>query len=358
MSDLESEVSDAIFAGNVGFVRQLLTTNPGLVPGLHYGNSWLCTAVRLPSKTMVETLLSLGCDVNERGGFNRPLEDALATGHYENVQLLLEHGADPLFNHPVVSAVITKGADPCALIKLLESYGADLHVIYDFGPKGVPMNALKLATMYGKKQIADYLRSRGARMPEEYSAAELSAHRFDRVRSPSDLPPRPAPARPSDPTIAYFSKHFGPVDPEPLVDAVLGETHTNVHVIPAAGEHKYVTLFTTGMSTEAMTVPKNEPEAGRFRYAELFLQLPAEWNYEDLDDPKHGWPVHWLQFLAEYPRQTKSWLGGPATIFTLTESMGPNLPFDSFLLFAERHYTASDGRLVQLFRVVPLSGRT
>src|SRR5947207_2036424 len=51
----------------------------------------------------------------------------------------------------------------------------------------------------------------------------------------------------------------------------------------------YLTLFTTGMSDEPMTVPEGEEE---WKYAEFFVQAPADWNFGQ-DDGMHP-DIVWL----------------------------------------------------------------
>jgi hypothetical protein len=157
-----------------------------------------------------------------------------------------------------------------------------------------------------------------------------------------------------DEIVAYFQEHFGPVRREAIIEIVPTEPRIVVHVIPASAERKHVTLFTTGMSKRAMTVPKGDEE---FRYAELFIQLPANWKHTAFHKPAYAWPVAWLRSMAQFPYRVGSWLGAAGTVMANEEPpepLGPKVPFTCVLLFPETRFTSRDGRTIQLYRMTPL----
>lgn len=156
------------------------------------------------------------------------------------------------------------------------------------------------------------------------------------------------------PIVAYFEDYFGPVDKRALIEIVPTEPPIAVHVISPAGDRQHITLFTTGMSSRPMNVPEGEDE---WKYAELFIQLPGDWNYAELGDPNLGWPILRLRSLAKYPHQIGTWLGGPVTVVSNEdppEPIAPNARFDSLLLLAEHQVKADDGRIINLYRMTPL----
>jgi len=339
--EIVTAIADAVDGGQVEIARQLLMKHPEL---LHYDygvGTWLHRAAHQHNVEMVTMLVELGCDVNtEQNNVHRgvPLERAIGTHDVRVARALLEAGADPNHGRQVIGAIGGDKKNSLQLVKLLDEYGADLHQTFINEYTGQPMNALSTAIDWGKDDVAEYLRSKGAVLPDVEPATEES-------RSPSDE------------IVAYFRDHFGPVQPQSLIEIVPSEPPIAIHVVPASSERNYITLFTTGMSTQPMNVPADGD--GDFRYAELFIQLPGDWplTKEALSDPNHGWPIHWLRSTAKFPHQHETWLGGPVTIIAREEPpqpLAPNVQFTSMLLLAERHIETQDGRKIQLYRLTPL----
>jgi hypothetical protein len=79
--------------------------------------------------------------------------------------------------------------------------------------------------------------------------------------------------------IAYFEEHFGPVDPRSLSEIVPTGLPITVHAIRSSKERPHITLFTTGLAQKRMKMPK---EFKDYQYAELFIQLPANWPNMDI----------------------------------------------------------------------------
>lgn len=160
-----------------------------------------------------------------------------------------------------------------------------------------------------------------------------------------------------DEIVAYFNQHFGPVDERSLIEIVPFDPAITVHVVPASEGRNHITLFTTGMSSEQMTVPDEVPDNEDFAYAELFIQLPSTWKYARIDDADAGWPIHWLRSMAKLPHQLGTWLGGPVVVLPNGEPMrplAPNTRFSAIMLMAERQIHRRDGRPIQLYRMTPL----
>jgi len=234
------------------------------------------------------------------------------------------------------------------LIKLLVEHGADVNRLYDlYGDKDNQFTALDWAK--DSPDIADYLRAHGAKTSaelkeskQESAPAKITAQSID-----------PSAATAKD-VIGYFCQHFGAVDERTLIEIVPSDNSVAIHAIRPAGDRKYLTLFTTGLSVRPMKVPAGQ-EA--YSLAELFIQLPSDWSYTNLKNPNWRWPVVWLRKIAQYPHARATWLGGPFSIIANDDPpkpLAPNTKFTSLLLLAEKSFQRSDGRTVQLYRITPI----
>ncbi|GIW82856.1 MAG: hypothetical protein KatS3mg105_4663 [Gemmatales bacterium] len=129
---------------------------------------WLDLAVMRKNERLVRALLELGCNVNQSKGsssFETPLFSALCEDDPGMARLLLEHGADPHLERLVITAIVGDNQHSLELVKLLEEHGADLHAVYTNEITNEPMNALSAAIDWGKDDVAEYLRSKGAVLP-------------------------------------------------------------------------------------------------------------------------------------------------------------------------------------------------
>lgn len=384
-AELESQVVDAILDGNFAIVRQHVTAHPELCHGLRCGGTLLHHAAKSPNAEIVRFLIKRGADLNAvlgHLGSTTPLSSA--TPHLANVRLLLEAGADPRINQPICKAIVTRHSpDRLEIVKLLEAAGADIHVVYPYGATMKPMNPLLLAESLQRLDVVTYLRSRGARPPAEYPPGTVEAYLSDQVpplpfrvadsggiarplqdATATPIPKAERPASnaaeipiPNAETVEYFRQHFGPVDALAAIEIVPSDPAIAVHFIPTVDGVQPVTLFTTGLATEPM-IPNGQAATDfvldEYSFAELFIQLPAGWNYRDFKDPRNNWPVHWLRQLARWPHAKRRSFGGPTAVFKTGGPIAPGLPFEGLLLISERHYEASDGRMVRLFRLLPL----
>ncbi|GIW82857.1 MAG: hypothetical protein KatS3mg105_4664 [Gemmatales bacterium] len=354
---IETEIDQAISSSDVNRVRELFGQHPDYIHRRWNDYlPWLDLAVSQKNPQIVKTLLECGCDVNQSKGksdFETPLFSALCEDDPAMVKLLLEHGADPNRHKTVITAIVGMNEHSLELVKLLEEHGADLHAVYMNEITNEPMNALSAAIDWGKDDVAEYLRSKGAVLPTVEKLGNNSAG-DDSVPDQTNLL--------ADEVKAYFKENFGPVNPLALVEIVPTTwPPISIHVIPASEERKHITLFTTGMSDEPMTVPEPGGEDDRwmldYRWAEIYIQLPADWDLSNLGDPKWRWPIDWLRSTAAYPHANETWLGGPVTIIANgdpPEPLSPNTNFTSLLLLADKWFTSRDGRTVQLYRMAPI----
>jgi hypothetical protein len=153
----------------------------------------------------------------------------------------------------------------------------------------------------------------------------------------------------SDEVVSYLSATYGPVDPMALVEIVPTTwPPIAIHVIEADNDRNRLTLFTTGMSNEAMVVPKGYES---FQYAELYIQLPADqpFKIDGQVNPYHLWAVDLMRSIASRPHEKRSWIGGHVAFTKPKHTLPP--PFTSVFLFARDHFTSEDGRVVQLYHV-------
>jgi hypothetical protein len=352
----------AIANGDLEETRRLFADQPCLLDPLPLTEEpWVMLAVGYRQTAIVDFLLEIGCDVNADDHRSKPprtaLHAAISNDDLILVSLLLEHGANPNKGQ-VLSAVSGNRQYSLEMLKLLEQYGADLHRVFanEQTDSREPINALSWAIAWGREDIAGYLRSKGAVLPTRLSSGSASplhetmieagrSGDVERARQDKCL---------NQEIIDHFAGEFGPVQRLSLMEIVPGEPAITVHVIPASKDRNHRTLFTTGMSAQPMTVPEGNED---YQYAELFVQLPADWEYMKIEDPNYGWPIHWLRSTAKHPFQHNTWLGGPATIVANgdpPQPLAPNTRFTSHLFLAEKSFVASDGKKIRLYRMIPL----
>jgi hypothetical protein len=104
----------------------------------------------------------------------------------------------------------------------------------------------------------------------------------------------------------HIERHFGTIDMvwhEMVSDLV----HVDVHWIKPTAERPHHILVTSGMSQRPMTVPQGAED---YRYAELVICLPSEWqlSMEAFKDESWYWPVRLLKILARFAHEYDTWL--------------------------------------------------
>lgn len=175
----EAGVLELVRRGCVEEVRLLLEANRKLTEHEFGPGTLLHLACRKRSVEMVRLLISYGADVNRRqeSSGSLPLTCAIDFDNPEIARLLLQHNADIEQDRPLIGAVVGDQKHSLEMVKLLESFGADIHRLYPYAGRSSPINAISMASAYGKRDVVEYLRSRGARMPEEYSPNEIATYR-------------------------------------------------------------------------------------------------------------------------------------------------------------------------------------
>jgi ankyrin repeat protein len=158
---------EACGVGDAAEVARHLKEDPKLAASWNdFGWTPLHLAAFSGSAQTLRLLLDRGADVNVRAKTkfrNTPLQTALLPGQYETAKLLLEHGADPNVRQskgftPLQEAALLGRRD---LVDLLLTHTAELNSRADDGRTAVT-EALR-----GKHtELADYLRSKGARIAD------------------------------------------------------------------------------------------------------------------------------------------------------------------------------------------------
>jgi hypothetical protein len=336
-----SLVETALDERNVSAVRSLLAQHLDELKQKGWFSSLFYCAARRDYVEMLPIFVEFGADINapdDRFGEPSPegvIYTAACAGAVNAVRWLVEHGAK--VNHQVdgVTRCVALTGACCdghlEVVKLLvERGGADVNAVW------MRRNALSDAMMYGHKEVAAYLRSRGALEPWQLAAGQ---------------PPH------RDAVLAHVERHLGKPQPLSLQEIVPGDPPVSIHVVPMLGR---LALVTDGMSSRAMTVP---PGAEAYRFAELVMYLPPGWplGAEALGDPNHAWPIHWLRRIARYPHEHHTWLGAPSAIIANgepPEPLAPNTRLSCLFVTTQQSdfgwLTLPDGRRVAFYSVHPL----
>ncbi len=340
----------AIMNGNATALAEIFQQNPGLKDVLAFNDiPWIRFAARTGNAELVAAVIAAGCDVNARCGLGfSALSSALHDWQFHLVPMLLKAGSNPNRSDALLNAV-RRSPQALEMTRLLVESGADVNKPFIFGgDPDISMTALDLVD--GDSDLFAYLRSVGAKTIEELRMlGRVPLRRSARKNQP--------PLRKltnSESTVAWFGDHMGPVQEASLIEVVPTEFPVEIHVIPPSSERRCLTLFTTGMSAKRMKTPKRSES---YQFAELFIQLPADWKYQDLTDSRWNWPILWLRKIARYPHQNRTWLGGGVTIFAETDPPTPladGLPFSSFLLRPEFSTDTSKGERLRFYRLFPL----
>lgn len=272
--DTPRRISDAMFSGNVAEMRRLLVENPEFLRFADGSDPWLRGAAQIGALPIVKMLIELGIDLNDETSGGTPLWTACAFGQIDVARWLLDHGARV---NQVRQGQVTCDALKSAasnghfdIVKLLVERGADIHASLH------GINALMDAEFGGHTEIANYLRSLGAKDVRETIPPDFpTAHQV---------------------LIENMVARQGP--PTSWRIDLPGEPLISIHHIAADPEHhsfKGQTLFSVGLSDHRLPT-----STGPFFCTELRILLPSDWPLSDvaLEDPKWNWPVEWLKRIA------------------------------------------------------------
>jgi hypothetical protein len=343
--EIGQEFNLAIERGNIDLCRAMCGDYPWLITDhtwhdyKGYRPTWIKVPARSGNISMMAFLLDQGFDVNALSGKEQSsaLGSAVSMGHYEMAEFLLSRGADPNLSRPLIGALNMEPTEKTMkFVKLLVENGCDVNRLYDlYGDISKGFTALDWTK---DPEVIAYLRSKGAKTAKELSGDKPKPSLAENVL---------------DEVVEYFRENFGEVDKRAIIEIVPTGFPVAIHAVRPAGDRKRLTLFTTGLSSKRMNVP---PKLSGFAFAELFIELPGDWNYES-PEAQWQWPVEWLRRIARYPHDNNTCLGGPLTIIANDDPpkpLGPNTNFTCVLIIAEKSFKRTDGETVQLYRVVPI----
>jgi hypothetical protein len=295
---------------------------------------------------VLQVLIDSGVNPLElpKRGRQTPLGEAKRLKRIDCFKYLLDLGVDPnagLDDHRIT---LMGGSEPppvsmqLEMLKLLVEHGVDINFQFTlFGDKNKLFTALDFAT---SDEVKEYLRSVGAK-----TAAELSGQDPSKLRSLDD--------KNLDEVRVYVEGLFGASEERSFRKIVTASFGISVHVIKPKSSQGFLALFTTGLSAKAMKVP---PELAEHAYAELYMQLPGDWDFQS-SDPRFSWPIQLLLDLAAYPGENDAYFAVPVTTIANGEPakpLGPNVKFTASALLADEGFQRSDGKTVHLFRVIPV----
>ncbi len=324
-----------------------------------YGGSLLHLASKFGTPEVVRFLLDNGAELNRRGGtFDAaPVAYAAANGRLDLTQLLVEAGAhldesDSLRN-PLMRAASRGHFN---VVEYLLTTNIDPHATYRI-TTGALKNAYTEAENSRNQEVIDLLAAHGCRRPVEGVDKPLWEPPPDRMINQTPEFKR------HQQITAYMESKFGPADPngmQELLPVVEGMS-VSINIIPPNDKHRFMVLFTSGMSGRPMNVPEGQEE---WQFAELVIHLPADWPHpaDASRDPNCMWPLKWLRKMAYYPHLENTWLGRPAAIVSSAdppEPLGPNTSQTCLMMVPDFSnlkvpLQREDGKSVHFFTLVPL----
>jgi hypothetical protein len=120
-------------------------------------------------------------------------------------------------------------------------------------------------------------------------------------------------------------------------------------------------LVTNGLSDYLMPVP--EKLAGN-EYNEIYFCLPSYWDVKDSENPNMNWVFEWIQRIANYVVEKKTWLGNGHTMpcGSEMESLSPSMQQNHFffsdpvLLENELLPLEIGGKNIHFLAIIPIFG--
>ena len=157
--------------GNISEFKRLIDEHPTYIRSKDGTDRWMWMAAMVGNLEMLKFLVKKGLDVNESSDipdpddpfctYEGPILQAASAGHTEIVRWLLEQGAKINFTIngkirclPLLDAAINGHLD---IAKLLVEHGAEVNFTFN------GHTPLSQAEAYGHPEVAEYLRSVGAK---------------------------------------------------------------------------------------------------------------------------------------------------------------------------------------------------
>ena len=328
----------AVGSGDANGVRRIWNEYPGLLAGTGLSlNHYLDDAISNNHPNVLRALVELGADINSR---NTVSDDrgrawcAVSNDAAACLDWLLQNGVQINFDTTEATRCFALEC-ACAigsleLVKRLVEHGAVTDYKWKEGgrPRG---NPLTIAANGGHEEVAEYLRSTGT--PEPQLPLQTDGDGDDRLR-------------------AHVTTYFGEPEADEIRQVVPAQPVISIVVVQADDQ---TVLVTRGMSAAPIT-----QHDGSQLYAELMLQVPADWGIgAESADKKSEWAGACLQQLAAFPHIN----GGPfPPCMMCPNGMPPQPILDGYdftgvmtIQAAADFATYTDGnKTVTLYHVIPL----
>ena len=314
-------------------------------PEIRYKVPWVSRAASDSAFDAMKFLLEQGHSPDERCDLYRPtpsIKDAAREGCLRCVQLLLDAGASinvESFDDNALFSAILAGSLDCAT--LLVEAGIDIHKTYTL-EDGRLRNALEFAISRGCTDIADYLGSKGAVMPDEVPHQPLQQ---------------------GDQILTTLQAWFQADVPKSAGTIGLGRDHGDAKLRwfdMSSMDYPFLTVFTAGLSNEPVETPAFGEAKSR---VELMMHLPFTWPMEGdyTKDAAFQWPLNWIRTLPEHLLSGTIPLPGTHVIISNDEPpvpLGPGTAQTCLLLIADFYQCfpieTSEGQKIHFYHVVPL----
>ena len=157
--ELAKALREAVKAGDIGEVRSLIGQSKERLHLMTPFGTWLHMAAKSGHLELVQCLISMGADVNARGGTfgGAPINLAAGYGQIHIVKALLEAGAEMDVGEPERNPLFSAiQGGHFEIVKLLIERGIDHRVRYT-GEYMKEMGALAFAREHGQSEIAAFL---------------------------------------------------------------------------------------------------------------------------------------------------------------------------------------------------------
>lgn len=167
--------------------------------------------------------------------------------------------------------------------------------------------------------ILDKLLKKKAPKADSVTSGGSSIYRYEDKENTGWRPPE-AYAVHSEEISDYFSKLFPDHEEFVFHEIISDLVHIDVNIRRPNKNQNYYFVYTTGMSDLPMTLPEGYEDREDWKYAELYAFMPPTWNpgsemqlASDIPESEY-WLIHMMKFLARFPHEYNTWLGGGHTM--------------------------------------------